>query len=278
MNILFPTDMSEASQKSFGAALDLARHMQCGVTLLHVYDQPVLLDSVSETGVDAMSDTLLSNMEKAQRERLHSFRQQLETTYQPGVHIEEVLRYGLPAHETAREAEESGSAYIVVSVRHMGKVERLLFGSMVNGLLHKTHVPVLTIPEEMPLRHFHKICYATDFTFDDNPLIDKLLHFARMYGATVHCVHIHDSNLDTESAILQDFQKTYQQEVAGGLLSFHLVESLNVVDGLVQFIENHDIDLVAMLKQRRYWLDFFNGSHTKRMAFHGRTPLLVFHE
>ena len=31
MNILFPTDMSEASQKSFGAALDLARHMQCGV-------------------------------------------------------------------------------------------------------------------------------------------------------------------------------------------------------------------------------------------------------
>ncbi len=278
MNILFPTDMSEASHRSFGAALDLAQHLQCGITLLHVYDQPVLVDSVSETGIDAMSETLLSNMEKAQRERLHQFRQELEARYQPKVHMEEVLRSGLPAHETAREAAESGSAYIVVSVRHMGQMERLIFGSMVNGLLHKSHVPVLTIPEEMPIRKFHRICYATDFTLDDNPIIERLLQFAGMYNASVHCVHIHDSNIDTENAILQDFQSTYKHEIASGLLSFHLIESLNVMDGLVQFIENHNIDMVAMLKQRRYWLDFFSGSHTKRMAFHGRTPLLVFHE
>lgn len=281
VNILFPTDFSEASAKSFGAAVTLAEKLTLPIMILHVYRPPVVTTGYDDTGLEVVTEQLISGMEDVIRAQMADFIKDISETHQlnkRGIAVEYSIRMGFVADEIARMADETHSAYITVTVRHSHTGERILLGSAVNGLLRKSHQPLFAFPEDWPLRNFRRIAYATDLSFSDGPVIARLLEFARLFDATVLCFHVHDSNLDTENAIIQEFNDTYRSEIEQGLISFQLSENLRVMDGIDYFVQENAIDLLVMLKQRRYWLDFLEGSYTRKMAFHAGIPLLVYHE
>lgn len=282
MNILFPTDFSEQSADAFEMALYLAEKTNAGILLLHVYSMPVITTSIEEGGFETMPDQLIRISEEAAAKRIAQFKEALMNRYNKGygdhIPVTEILRMGFVAEEiVALEASEDVS-FIAMPVVHTGGVERLLFGGTVASVLKKSKCPVITVPKDFAFRHIHRIGYATDLTFADNQVIDKLLFLADCFGAELRCFHVHDSNLDTESSIIRDFIAQYSNEVARNQISFQLIENLNVLDGIDYFIKENNIDLLGMLRQKSYMNSLFDISYTKKMSAHSDIPLIIYHE
>lgn len=282
MSILFPTDLSEQSAKHFEFALELAKKLNHTITLVHVYPIPMPYPSMDETRTGDISEELITATEAAHEEKLKQFKNLLSDKYANSfpdlVRVGGMLRMGFVGEEVANCADEIKASYIVISVKHTTGLKRFLGGSDVSAIIRKSHVPVITIPDNYTFRPIQKIAYATDLTFSDNAVIAKLLEIGDSFGAQIKCFHVHDSNIDTENSIIGDFIEQYKSEANARRISFELVDNINVPDGIDFYVKSNDIDLLVVLKQKTYWLQIFESSITKKMVYHEDVPMLIYHD
>ncbi|MBK6731737.1 MAG: universal stress protein [Bacteroidetes bacterium] len=282
MNIIFPTDFSEQSADAFEMALYLAEKTNPEILLLHVYSMPMVTTSIEDGGFDTMPDQLIRLSEEAATNRIAQFKDSLINRYNKGygnrIPVTEVLRMGFVADEIVALAEKEDVFCIVIPVVHTTGMDRLLFGGIVSSVLKKSNSPVFTVPKDFSFRQIQRLAYATDLTFADNEVIDKLLFLADIFEAELKCFHVHDSNLEIENSIIQDFITQYSNEVERKRISFQLIENLNVLDGMDYFVKENRIDLLGMLRQKSYMNSLFNISYTKKMSSHSEIPLIIYHE
>ncbi|MBC8172640.1 MAG: universal stress protein [Chitinophagales bacterium] len=282
MSILFPTDFSEQSTRAFGYALEFAKKMNSTITLLHVYRLPVSYTGYDDPRTSGISEEVITATEHATEERLKLFKEELMNKYMSHhpemVRVLGMLRMGFPGEETIRVAEEISASHIVMHVEHKKKINRVLFGSTTVHVMKKSKAPVITIPENYEFHEIKKIAYATDLTFSDNEIISRLLALAELFDAEVKCFHVHDSNLKVEGSIIDDFIEQYKSEANKRRITFQLIDNLSVLDGIEYFVKENQIDLLAIMKQKHYWLDFADKDISKQLAFHADVPLLVYHE
>ncbi|MFI5170991.1 MAG: universal stress protein [Chitinophagales bacterium] len=282
MSILFPTDMGEQSAKTFEFALNLAKKLNENITLIHVYPLPLTYPSLDESRLNDATEELLMATETAMEERLKLFKDELKAMYTSHapemVRVNGMLKMGFVGEEVAVAAEEINASYVVIGVKHTGGLKRFLGGSNVSGIIKKSKSPVITVPEKYNIVPIQQIAYATDLTFNDSEVISRMLELAAKFEAQVNCFHVHDSNLEVENAIIDDFIRQYKNEVDQKIISFDLIDNINILDGIDFFVKNKNIDLLVVLKQKTYWLEIFETSITKQLVFHENVPMLVYHE
>jgi nucleotide-binding universal stress UspA family protein len=118
------------------------------------------------------------------------------------------------------------------------------------------------------------IAFATDFLPHEQQAVEQLMRFAKKVKSEVYFVHVETS---PSIGSMQDFVTlaNYPHKFT----EFAVVNSPTVMNGLDGFIREKHIDMLALyIPKRRLWERLFHSSFTKRMAFHSKTPLLVFHE
>jgi hypothetical protein len=61
--------------------------------------------------------------------------------------------------------------------------------------------------------------------------------------------------------------------------SFYDIKNEDVINGINDFVEEQKMDMVVMIPQTHSgFKNLFTEPHTKRMAFHIKTPLLALHQ
>lgn len=282
MRILFPTNLGEQSAETFDFAVHIAKKLNAEIALLHVYPVPMTLPAMDESRTADLADEMLQNAQTANEERLEAFKNLLVDRYQqsyPAIHAMECsLRMGFVGEEVARHADAIQADFVVITARRSSGLKRFLGGSDVSSIIRKCECPVITVPEQYHFHNMDKIAYATDLTFSDNEIIARLLLIGEKLGAMIKCFHVHDSNLDVENAIIKDFIEQYRDEANRRAITFDLVDNINIHDGIDYYVKNNNIDLLVVLKQKKYWLDIFEGSITKQLVFQEKIPMLIYHE
>lgn len=282
MAILFPTNFSDLSAETFGFALEIAKKLGHPITLVHVYPLPMTLPAMDEGRMGDLTEEMMQNAAIANEERLQAFKNGLVERYghqHPEVAgMDAVLRMGFVGEEVARCAQELQATYVVITAKRASGLKRFLGGSDVSSIIRRCECPVITVPEHYTYHAIDRIAYATDLTFADNEVISRLLLLGETMGAQVKCFHVHDSNLDIENAIISEFIEQYREEANRRLITFDLVDNINIHDGIDYFVKTHDIDLLVVLKQKKYWLEVFESSMTKQLVFQEKIPMLIFHE
>lgn len=282
MSVLFPTDFSEYSAKTFGFALDLAKKLNETITLVHVYPLPMNYPSIDETRLGDVTEEMINVTESAMEDRLRQFKTDLQDRYGSNhpelVRVNGILRMGFVGEEVARAADEINATYIVIGAKKPTGLKKFLGGSDVGSIIKKSNVPVFTVPENYHFRSITKIAYATDLTFNDNDVISRLMELSVKFGSVIKCFHVHNSNLEVENAIISDFIERYKTEANNRTITFELVDNNNVTDGIDYYVKSHDIDLLVVLKQKTYWLEIFESSITKKLVFHEDVPMLIYHD
>lgn len=282
MNILFPTDLSDASAKVFEYAWQLARRLKLPVTMLHVFPVPVAPTAFGDPVAENISEELIQATEKSNADRLSEFREEILMRYkadkgETSVAVDTKLVMGFVGEEVVRLAEEMHSSYIVMGSRQSANLKRIFFGSSVQAVIKRAHVPIFVVPVDYTFKPVQKIGFATDLTLSDTEVINNVLELGDKLGAMVYCFHVHDSTLSVEDSILRDFNKTYSDRIKQGKMEIRLVDNVSILEGIEQFVAENKLDLLAVMKQKKYWLDF-TASTTKQLVFQEKTPLLVFHE
>ncbi|MGY3061682.1 nucleotide-binding universal stress UspA family protein [Streptomyces sp. TE3672] len=124
-------DGSESSKAALGLAFEEADLRAAALRAISVWQPPVFMLHDEKDAV------------QAQRRMLSETTAGWSARY-PGVHVTHEVPTGHPVEELAGAAEHALA--VVVGRRGRGGYEGMRLGSVVHGLLHRAHCPVITVP------------------------------------------------------------------------------------------------------------------------------------
>lgn len=189
--ILVPVDFSDPSKKALGHGLSLAIETNATLILAHIvpfappvpYAHPYESRKLTETEAADVASELDELVDRELR---------------GSVQTEAVVAFGDVRDELLRIAEEKDVDLIIMGTHGRRRFERWLLGSVAEGVLRHSHVPVLTVshldsahsierPQPIPL---HRILCATDLSEGALNAVNRSLEWARQFSAEVTILHV----------------------------------------------------------------------------------------
>ncbi len=266
--ILFPTDFSPAATNAFRYATELAKAVDATLDVLNVYNLPV----IDATNLPAgYVEQMLEEKHELVKGKLGAF-----VADQEDAPLGELMAiYGVFIPEEIRDIVRSGNYDLVVmGTRGEHNAMEKTLGSITTFTMMNAGCPVLAVPEGATWQDIDYIAFATDFLPHEQQAVAQLMDFAQKVSAEVYFVHV-----ETKPSLgsMQDYVTLSNYPYK--FTDFAIVNSPTVQEGIDDFIKEKHIDLMALyIPKRRLWERLFHSSFTKKMAFHTKTPLLVFHE
>jgi nucleotide-binding universal stress UspA family protein len=149
--ILVPLDGSDLAEQALEPAAELARKLESLLVLMQAVDSlaqrlskpPMVMETPSSAPVtvEIMQEAL--DAEKgAAKAYLAGLEQRLLST---GVKVEAFVAEGPAADAILSVAQDQGAGMIVMSTHGRGGLLRVVFGSVADAILKRSHIPVLVI-------------------------------------------------------------------------------------------------------------------------------------
>ena len=90
---------------------------------------------------------------------------------------------------------------------------------------------------------------------------------------------IHIGEINSENTVkIENLKEFFNNLYPGYTIECNIIENINTLDAIEDFIKDKSIDIIAMTTHRRNFITrIFYPSMTKKMLFQTDTPLLVFH-
>lgn len=277
-NILFPTDFSQNAENALSYAVEIARNVNGNLILFHAYSVQLIDPNMpAEIYLSAYQEE-----EKTAKESLEDLKRRITNANKFGSDkelftTEAVVSQGLVVDETLSMIKDFKIDLVIMGTHGATGITELILGSNTASVIEKSPVPVLAIPHNRAYSDIKKIVYAYDDIKSSLPPFKKLLSFATIYDADITLLHIIESGKDTEEFNRREFEKI-KSATDYEKLSLDLVKEDKVLEGINEYVNAHDVDVLAMTIKKRSLFDrIFNKSLTKKMAYHTKIPLLALH-
>jgi len=271
--ILAPTDFSDNAGNAINYAAQIAKLSKAELILFHAYQVPAIPSDVPFVmPIDEIEKDALNGLMKIKKKILAKYGEELKITCE--------TKFGLPVDEINTIVKEKKIDLVVMGVRGAGFLSEKLIGSLTTSLIRKGKCPVLAINEKVKFRSIKKIVLAYDYQkIAYKTILEPLKDFVKLFKS-----HVYLLNVMPELEIASPTRK----KVAGNQIehaleefshSFKFLENNDIVDGINEFVDENNIDMIVMIPRKHSLLEsVFQGSNTKRMAFHSHIPLLALHE
>ncbi|HGY10587.1 MAG TPA: universal stress protein [Oceanithermus profundus] len=137
--VLFPVDGSPCSEQALREGLELAKSCGAEAAVLFVIENPLLTLPMLPEGIPYEAD-LYEDLKKAGEEVLERARR---IAQEVGVPVDTILHEGQPVPTIVEFAKDHD--LVVMGTHGRGGLEKLILGSVTEGVLHRTEKPVLVI-------------------------------------------------------------------------------------------------------------------------------------
>ncbi|WP_323192575.1 universal stress protein [Halostella sp. PRR32] len=279
--ILVPTDGSEASEAAAETALTLARRFDATIHAVHVLDLeelPSEVDTETRAELEARAESLLATI----ADRADDIGVSTAT---------EVIEATRPIHQAIVDyLDENGIDLVVMGTHGRTGFHELVLGSTTERTLRLSPVPVLTVHEGMALdSEFDTILVPTDGSEPAYAAADHGIELASRTDAALHVLHVVDltgvwADVDA-TAVLDALEEAGQRAVddvverasEADLESVEAsVSSGTPASGIVDYADDHDVDLIVMGTHGRTGLDrYLLGSVAEKIVRVSDIPVLA---
>jgi len=286
--ILVPVDFSNYSFKAALMAFEIAQKIGAKLIFYHVIQQPDFF-SMPYSDVMAFNSGLYEHLKEREELANNEFGKfLLKLTEYIGranwekVESEHMIKLGYPEEDILYFTEKHPPRLIVMGIKGPEGDDMDIMGSTTAGVIYKSNVPVLVIPAKAPLLNLasmKRIVYATNFDEKDILSIDKLLSLLKPFHAELTCLHIGpDAAREWDEAKLASLRNLLKNKYPETPIKCVIQPGINILHDLEKFIEDHGIDILSLTTHKRNMITrIFNPSIARKMIFHVKTPLLVFH-
>jgi nucleotide-binding universal stress UspA family protein len=141
INIVVPVDLSEASERVIDFARLIGAETGGAIWLIHVADE-----DPSFVGLDAGPGTVRQQAAKTFRDEHKRLQAEAERLRSKGLDVTALLLQGPIVETLLAEAERLGADVMIVGSHGHGALYDLVVGSVSQGLLKDSTVPVLVVP------------------------------------------------------------------------------------------------------------------------------------
>jgi nucleotide-binding universal stress UspA family protein len=273
--------------KAAAIACEIAQKLGSGLVFYHVIPQPDYF-AIPYSDVVAFDTGLYEYLKERElhvNKEFEGFTKQLsqlvgEQAWKT-ISIEQIVKMGYPEEDILSYTEMHPPRLIVMGTKDP-KNETGIMGSTTAGVIYKAGVPVLVIPEKAPLLNLasvKKVVYATNFDEKDFSAIERLLGLLQPFNATATCLHIAGKDdHEWNEAKLKNLEKMLKKNFKDAPLDCQIVEGDDVLNELEKYIHENGVDILSLTTHKRNMITrIFNPSIARKMVFHLKTPLLVFH-
>ncbi|MCF8267800.1 MAG: universal stress protein [Ignavibacteriales bacterium] len=285
--ILVPVDFSEVSLNACNFALALAGKLKAEIKLLYSYfdpligTEPYIEGHTFNTYMDQMIDNIAYDAKRHLIELKSKIKEQAEEENLQNVKISYSLDKGDASDVIMHYIEKYKPGIVVMGTRGSDSDTAKFIGSVTRKVIEKSRVPVLAIPSEakfQPGAHFLRVLYATNFDQSDFKSLRELMTLTRPFNMKIYCTHIAVDEYSSVDAARMDSLKVHlKKEYSEYDISCEVIRHENVIEGLQHYIEDKEIDMIALTTRKRGIFErFFNPSLARKMLFHSHIPLLIF--
>ena len=269
--ILVATDFSATAMNAANYAVDMAKAIDAEVLLLHVYNIPVIY---SEMPVVGNEEELRSTAE----EDIAEVKQDLVKRAGPACKIVAEVRMGNFFEELRIVCKRTQPYAVIMGSQGTTAAERLLFGSHTVYALRHLLWPLITVPPNAQFKAIKKIALACDFeSVIETIPVDEIKTLARDFNAELQVVNTGNNNsynpdLVFGSGMLQEMLQPLQP-------TYHLITNDNTDEGIMNFAEENQIDLLLVIPKRQSLLDklMLHRSHSREIILHSHVPVMALH-
>jgi len=285
--ILVPVDFSESSVNACSYAVGLAAKLKAEIKLLYSYFNPIVVAEpyIEENTFQFRMDEIVSKIEPRAKEQMHTLIGQIKDhSKKEGIEKIKItyhLDRGMPEEIILRYAEVWKPGVIVMGTKGTGRGAYDYIGSVTKKIITKAGMPILVVPQNSVYRgisYIGKILYATNFDDSDLRSLRTLIALLSPFDVRLYCAHTGtEDDTGVNRAMLNNLKERFQNEYSGYNLHCDLIHNNDIVQGLEDYIEDKEIDLLALTTHKRGIIErLFNPSLARQMLFHTHIPLLVF--
>ncbi len=287
--ILVPIDFSDYSLNACYFALHLSSRHDAEIILFHAFFNP-MVDAMTFPDAFTYQSNLAEvfhEIEQNARKELDNFTDKLERysnlkNLEP-IKIRKEVAAGQPGDEIRNIVKAFKPEIIITGTHGHGKKTSEVLGSVASRVIDYEGVPVLLVTRDAVLREDKqiKVLYATNFDNSDYKAVESLMNIMEIYNFSIDCVHFTTGTSRNEHAgdleKMSEMEKHFKKFSGSTPLNCHVIESRDILGGLDEFVEKHDIDLISMThKKRNLFYRLLNPSLAKKLLFKTKRPVFIF--
>ena len=268
--ILVATDFSPAALNAVNYAADMAAAINGDLYLLNICQVPI---GYAEVPVIVNLDELMNEA----KIEINKLKDELTHKTGNGLQIKTEVREGAFFQQVKNVCELIKPYTVVMGSQGTTAAERMFFGGHAVNAMKNLEWPLITVPQGSRFSAIKKIGFACDFTevIDTTP-VDEIKMLVNDFNAELHVL-----NTGKQSEFNPDtvFQSGMLQEMIGSLNpNYHFIASENIDDGIIDFAEKNNIDLLLVLPKRHSLFEkLVHKSHTKQLVLHSHVPVMALH-
>ncbi len=274
--ILIPTDFSENAGDALAYTLSLVGHHPVHIHIINVVEPNVTSPGLSVVSTDLMTAQLEDA--RANLQALEGFSQTtLSDLGKTNVKVTTNVAVGTPPAAIKAEAKEIHADVVIMGTQgsnHSG-VEKLL-GTVSTNTLRESPCPVILVPRGYTFKVIDTALFATNLDHADPYELWRATELIKPHASVVRCLHVVKDRVAKNDEALEAFAKYMVEHSPAIQTIFHIELAQDIEDTIAEYAEDYDAELIIMHRAKRnLWETVFGPSHTKRMVFKLKVPLLV---
>lgn len=264
--IIACTDFSEASYNACRYAAFLALKLNCKLTIFNLFDAPVIH---ANTGLFLIS---YQGRKNAGTQQVHKLVSRLQSQF-PKLKMDHFVTSGgfkteLEAFVKAHRVEAA-----VMGLAAKSRISKFIYGSHGMDVAGKIDCPVIIVPSGYKKHQLSRVLLTVDNQEKvHSASLKGFENFIKESKAKLDLLHVR-----TQEEIFVPAIDTLK--INGKKLKIDTINAHDLQLGVKKYSSPGSVDLIAIIsKKHSAFYNFFAESHTKKLAFSAKVPVMSIHE
>jgi len=269
--ILVPTDFSENARNATKAAADIARKTNAELYLLHIIELPHEGTDMIQNGFDIPEIVYFKQIAEQKL---------TEASTSPDLHdltVYQILKLGRTLNHVTEVAETNDIDLIIMGSHGASGYKEFFIGSNAEKIVRNSQTPVLVIKNDASELKYEKVIFATDFLVENEEALTKAILILKSFNIKPHFLMVNTVNNFKPTHVAEEIALTYFKENNIENYDFTIYNDLDIENGIINFAEKINADLIAMgTHGRKGFSRFLNGSISEDIVNHSKNSILTF--
>jgi nucleotide-binding universal stress UspA family protein len=269
--ILVATDFSLAAGNAVNYAADMALSINAKLLLLNVVQTPI---GYSDLPIVVSLEDMMRSSEKD----ILDLKEEVKRRTHDKIIIESEVGMGGFFEELKNVCERIKPYAVVMGSQGKTAAEHVMFGAHTVHAVKHLSWPVITVPPGVQFKEIKKIGLASDLTkvVETTP-VEEIKTLVHDFNAELHILNtgnkeVFDADIVFESGLMQEMTMSLNPK-------FHFINNADTDQGIMDFTEKNQIDLLIVLPRRHNLLSsIFHKSHSKHLVLHSHIPVIALHQ
>jgi nucleotide-binding universal stress UspA family protein len=266
---LVPVDFSATSVNAAEYAVALTKEIPGVDLILYNVYSPISFASLTDKEKGSRKDVTERELKRIKRKLGASDSQNISIESEEGSFIDSLEKYVMSNHIDM----------VIMGITGSSRIKQVFMGTNTLNVIRHINTPVMIVPPKAEFIGLKNVLFTSDFKdVSRTTPFNSLRKILDIFKPNLHILNVDSEHyieltdeFKMERAAMEDKLSPYNPE-------FAFLRAYDFSEGIHEFAEARDIDAIITVPRKHNFLSqLFKTSHTKKLAYHSRIPIIAIH-